>query len=107
MDYDQQRRHLFRVGAALGFGTALSNIANARGMEAMAEQGAPMTLHDTPADSPTTLTVERRGNIVLLGINRPSAQNQLDPATSALLSHAYFQFEHDPSLRAAVLFGHG
>lgn len=107
MDYDQQRRQLFRVGAALGFGTALSNIANAQVPEATAEQVAATTLHDTPAGTPATLTVERRGNIVLLGINRPSAQNLLDPATSALLSHAYFQFEHDPSLRAAVLFGHG
>jgi enoyl-CoA hydratase len=55
----------------------------------------------------TTLTIERRNHVLLLGINRPDADNRLDPLTYGLLSRAYFKYEHDPSLRAAVLFGHG
>jgi enoyl-CoA hydratase/carnithine racemase len=53
------------------------------------------------------VTVERRGNVVLIGINRPEVYNRIDPETYRLLGKAYYQYEHDPTLRAAVLFGHG
>jgi enoyl-CoA hydratase len=53
------------------------------------------------------LTIERRGNVVLLGINRPHVHNRIDPETYQKLARAYYDYEHDPSLRAAVLFGHG
>jgi enoyl-CoA hydratase/carnithine racemase len=64
-------------------------------------------LEDVPLGPDVTLTVERRGEVVLLGFNRPAIQNRLDPATRARLGAALYQYEHDPSLRAAVLFGHG
>lgn len=54
-----------------------------------------------------TITVERRGEIVLIGINRPAIQNRLDPEAYLALAKAYYDYDHDPSLRAAVLFGHG
>ncbi|MFC0402055.1 enoyl-CoA hydratase-related protein [Paraburkholderia rhizosphaerae] len=53
------------------------------------------------------LTIERRGEVVLLGINRPHIHNRIDPETYRKLARAYYDYEHDPSLRAAVLFGHG
>ena len=53
------------------------------------------------------ITVERRGEIVLIGINRPAIQNRLDPEAYLALAKAYYDYDHDPSLRAAVLFGHG
>jgi enoyl-CoA hydratase/carnithine racemase len=59
------------------------------------------------AKTMTTLTIERREHVLLLGINRPAADNRLHPTTYGLLSKAYFDYEHDPSLRAAVLFAHG
>jgi enoyl-CoA hydratase len=62
---------------------------------------------ETPLDATSKVTVERRGQIVLIGINRPSIQNRVDPETYLGLAKAYYQYEHDPSLRAAVLFGHG
>jgi enoyl-CoA hydratase len=55
----------------------------------------------------TKVTVERRGQIVLIGINRPYIQNRIDPETFEKLAEAYYQYDHDPSLRAAILFGHG
>jgi enoyl-CoA hydratase/carnithine racemase len=61
-------------------------------------------------DAPHTsskITVERRGNVVLIGINRPEVYNRIDPETYRLLGQAYYQYEHDTTLRAAVLFGHG
>ena len=65
------------------------------------------TLADVPASASATITVERRSDIVLIGLNRPFIQNRLDPPTRVRLAETLYQYEHDPSLRAAVLFGHG
>src|SRR5262245_41418350 len=54
-----------------------------------------------------TVTVERKGAVFLIGLNRPNAQNRIDPGTFTRLGKAYYEFEHDDSLRVAVLFGHG
>jgi enoyl-CoA hydratase len=62
---------------------------------------------DVPLSFGKTVTVERRDEIVLIGLNRPGANNRIDPDTYDLLSKAYFDYEQDSSLRAAVLFGHG
>lgn len=64
-------------------------------------------LQDVPLSSGAKLTIERRGQIVLLGINRPDVQNRIDPETFEQLAEAYYRYDSDPSLRAAVLFGHG
>jgi enoyl-CoA hydratase/carnithine racemase len=55
----------------------------------------------------THVTLERLGQVLLCGINRPNNQNKIDSATFAALGRAYFDFEHDAGLRVAVLFGHG
>jgi len=39
--------------------------------------------------------------------NRPFIQNRIDPPTRMRLAATFYQYEHDPSLRALVLFGHG
>jgi len=62
---------------------------------------------EIPLNPTAKVTVERRGQIVLIGINRPYIHNRVDPETYAGLAMAYYQYDHDPSLRAAVLFGHG
>jgi enoyl-CoA hydratase/carnithine racemase len=56
---------------------------------------------------PQTITLDRKGPVVLIGINRPDAQNRIDPTIFSQLGKAYFEYELDESLRAAVLFGHG
>jgi enoyl-CoA hydratase/carnithine racemase len=53
------------------------------------------------------ITVERREEIVLIGINRPQVYNRFDPDAFFGLAKAYYDFDNDPSLRAAVFFGHG
>jgi enoyl-CoA hydratase len=53
------------------------------------------------------ITVEPRGQIVLIGINRPQMFNRIDPEAFSGLASAYYDFDNDPTLRAAVLFGHG
>lgn len=68
---------------------------------------ADTTLADIPLGPSVTLTVERRGPIVLVGFNRPMIQNRIDPPTRLRLGETLYRYEHDPSLRALVLFGHG
>lgn len=65
------------------------------------------TLADVPPSATNTVTVERRGDIVLIGLNRQQIQNRIDPPTRAKLAEAFYGYEHDPTLRAAILFGHG
>ncbi len=75
--------------------------------EIAASASPELTLEDVPAGPNSKLTIERRGQIVLFGINRPYIQNRIDPETFEKLAEAYYQYDHDPSLRAAILFGHG
>ena len=70
-------------------------------------QSGNTVMIDIPVSATAKITVERRGEIVLIGINRPNIQNRLDPEAYLALAKAYYDYDHDPSLRAAVLFGHG
>src|SRR5271156_2267925 len=62
---------------------------------------------DIPLSPEAKITVERRGEIVLIGVNRPQSYNRFDPDAFFGLAKAYYDFDNDPSLRAAVFFGHG
>src|ERR1700678_2416369 len=66
-----------------------------------------VSMVDIPLSTNVKVTVERRGQIYLIGINRPQMFNRIDPDTFYGLAKAYYDFDNDPSLRAAVLFGHG
>src|SRR5689334_15484074 len=89
--------------------TAAAAVASAARVRAQSQTTEPATtrLVDVPLGPSVTVTVERRDDIVLIGLNRPAIQNRIDPPTRARLAEAMYQYEHDPSLRAAVLFGHG
>lgn len=94
-----QRRSLLKTAAALAAFEPLVSEAQ--------EQNEATRLQEVRLGPGVKLTVERRGPIVLLGINRPEVHNRIDPETSQSLGRAYYDYEHDPSLRAAILFGHG
>lgn len=97
---DVPRRSVLQAGLMLG--------ASTLALPASGETTAGTTsLEDTQPGSSVKLTVERRGHVVLLGINRPDAENRIDPETYAQLAQAYYRYDRDPDLRAAVLFGHG
>jgi enoyl-CoA hydratase len=68
---------------------------------------ASTRLADVPLSSNVRATVERRGQVVLIGINRPDVYNRFDPETTHALAVAFTGYEHDDSLRCAILFGHG
>jgi enoyl-CoA hydratase len=75
--------------------------------QAAAQPAAAARLPDVPLLPDVRATVERRGQIVLIGINRPEVFNRFDPETTHALAVAFTGYEHDDSLRCAVLFGHG
>jgi enoyl-CoA hydratase len=93
---------------ALITGAALTAVAASARAQTQAPPAEPVTtLADAPLSPSATVTVERRGEIVLIGLNRPFIQNRLDPPTRLRVAETFYQYEHDPSLRSAVLFGHG
>ncbi len=99
------RRALLK-GTMVAAATAVASVAGAAQTPVLPAE--PVTrLADVPLGPAVTVTVERRDDIVLVGLNRPSIQNRVDPPTRLRLGEVYYQFEHDPSLRALVLFGHG
>jgi enoyl-CoA hydratase/carnithine racemase len=56
----------------------------------------------------STVLVERRdGGVLLIGINRPQANNRIDPPTYVALGQALFELEHDDELRVGVLYATG
>ncbi len=55
----------------------------------------------------TRITTERRGRVLLIGLNRPEKMNALDMRMMGELATAYTAYEEDDALRCAVLFAHG
>jgi enoyl-CoA hydratase len=100
------RRDFTLVGA----GAAMLAASLGTGTESAQAQTASDQPPITPVPEgapPGKIDVDRRGAIMLIGLNRPQAQNQLDPPMLIALGKAYHQFEHDNDLRVAVLHGIG
>jgi enoyl-CoA hydratase len=68
---------------------------------------------DTSGSSPgalpalETVTLERDGHVLLIGLNRPHKRNAFTQVMLADLARAYGLLESDPSVRVGVLFAHG
>src|SRR6201992_2337273 len=54
-----------------------------------------------------TVTLERDGHVLLIGLNRPHKRNAFNQTMLADLARAYGVLESDPSVRVGVLFAHG
>lgn len=50
---------------------------------------------------------ERRGNVLLITLNRPEARNAVNAAVSTGLGDALHEAQHDPDVRAIVVTGAG
>jgi enoyl-CoA hydratase len=53
------------------------------------------------------LTLERRGHVLLMGLNRPQKRNAFNIELLMELGRAYELLERDDDLRCGVLFAHG
>jgi enoyl-CoA hydratase len=60
-----------------------------------------------PPAKPGRVAVERRGAVLLIGIDRPENSNRLDPPILIGLAQAYGELERDDGLRVGVLHGIG
>jgi hypothetical protein len=81
-----KRRSLLKAAAVFGGLSTLSVMACAvpgasQESETPAAASPEVRLEDVSAGPNTKLTIQRRGQIVLLGINRPSIRNRIDPET--------------------------
>jgi enoyl-CoA hydratase/carnithine racemase len=102
-----ERRSLLKAVAALGGILTVATRSGDAAAEAVDDRAVETKMADIPPGPTAKITVERRGQIVLIGINRPYIYNRIDPEAYVGLAKALYQYDHDPSLRAAVLFGHG
>jgi enoyl-CoA hydratase/carnithine racemase len=99
---ETSRRAVLRAGLAAGA------LGLASGRTGRAESAASARLDGKERLAMSdSVTVARDNQIMLIGLNRPEKDNRIDPDAYRGLAEAYFAFQHDPSLRAAVLFGHG
>ena len=53
------------------------------------------------------ITVERRGHVLLIGLNRPAKRNAFDLEMLDQLALAYAELEDDPEIRCGVLWAEG
>lgn len=53
------------------------------------------------------VSIEQRGRITLIGIDRPEVRNAVDGETAAALAAAFRSFDSDTASDVAVLHGHG
>ena len=100
------RRDLIKASAAIAAATS------ALGAEQVPQTSTepvaqPTVLAEVPLGPGIKMTIERRGQVALFGLNRPSVQNRIDPETFQALAKGIYDLDHDPSLRVAILFGHG
>ncbi|GGN19275.1 crotonase/enoyl-CoA hydratase family protein [Streptomyces fuscichromogenes] len=65
-------------------------------------------MHTAATEEPTpVVTLERRGGVALITLNRPRSLNAVNAEVSAALGSVLERFSADPELRAAVLTGAG
>jgi len=99
------RRSLLAAGTA-SLAAAAMGLAAAEPVFAQATPPAASAAPQPPA--PGKVTLDRLpGGILLIGIDRPQTKNRIDPAVIIGLGKAYYQLDHDDSLRVGVLHGVG
>src|SRR4051812_37905915 len=54
-----------------------------------------------------TVSIERLGHVLLVGLDRPAKRNAFDLPLWDSLCRAWGELDRDDDLRAAVLFAHG
>ncbi len=60
-----------------------------------------------PSSTAGTVSLERRGHVLVIGLDRPAKRNAFDLPLWEALCRAYGELERDPELRVGVLHAHG
>jgi len=97
------KRHSIDRRQFFGLGAGVAVVASTGAVLAQANPPSP----PAPTVEPGRVTVERRAGVLLLGIDRPQAQNRMSPEILIGLGKGLYQLEHDQELRVAVIHGHG
>ncbi len=73
------------------------------------DQGPCVRRRAVCEETPLTdkVTVERKGQVLLIGVNRPEKRNAWDLDVIRGVAEAYTMLARDSGLRVGVLFGHG
>jgi len=53
------------------------------------------------------ITIERRGHLLLVGLNRPQKRNAMDVGMFVAIGRAYAELDRDDTLRCGILHAHG
>lgn len=53
------------------------------------------------------VNIEKQGHILKIGLNRPEKMNAMNRAMYHEIAAAYYQLQHDPELRVAVMYAEG
>ena len=91
--------------ASLGAVTLAAGISS--GQAQTQTQVQPTPTAPAPTAGAGKVTVEQRGPVLLIGMDRPQTRNLIDPAIIIGVGKALYQLEHDDGLRVAVLHGIG
>ena len=73
----------------------------------MSDAAGRPAVADSTADAAPAVTVEKRGHLLLIGLNRPTKFNAFNLDLIDRLARAYYQVENDPDIWCGVVFGHG
>jgi len=96
------RRDFMMAGAGVAaFAARLAGAGTALAQAGSAPAAAP------GPTKPGNILVERRGSVLLIGIDRSEAQNRFDAPMLIGLGKAYHRLDHEDGMRAAVLYGVG
>jgi hypothetical protein len=93
IDRYTRRRVIIAATAALGEQLIDVRLNAAHSQE---EKTGDARMVDIPLSPDTKVAVKRRGQIVLIAINRPQMFNRIDPETFYRLAKAYYDFDNDP-----------
>lgn len=53
------------------------------------------------------VNVDKKNHVLLIGLNRPEKMNAMNRAMYHEIAAAYYQLQHDPELRVAVMYAEG
>lgn len=92
------------IAAGLGAATLAAGMS---GAQAQAQQTQAQPIPTAPGSGVGKVTVEQRGPVLLIGMDRPQTRNLIDPAIIIGVGKALYQVEYDDGLRVGVLHGIG